>query len=244
MFRKRRVRPTGSPDDLVAIVEKGVDPHVVVFHEPQSVPAEQFRGLRNSLVSLNSERAPRVLAVTSALRGEGKSVAVVNLGCAFAELRETRVILVDADLRDPSLEDLLGLAPGPGLHEALTGRLPLEQAIRPTFLRGLSFLGAGGPAEHSIEILASGRFKPILDALKESYHYILVDTPPALAVTDAGVVGRSADGILLVVRLESTPRSRVEQALAVLQGLGGNVLGTFLTGVPLSARRKDAYAYR
>ncbi|HET6201303.1 MAG TPA: CpsD/CapB family tyrosine-protein kinase [Planctomycetota bacterium] len=238
------MHPTGSPEEFVAIVEKGVDPHVVVFHEPHSVPAEQFRGLRNSLVSLNPERAPRVLAVTSALRGEGKSVAVVNLACAFAELRETRVVLVDADLRDPSVEALLGIAPGPGLCEVLSGRLPLEQAVRPTFLRGLSFLGPGEGAEASAEILASGRLKPVLDALKESSHYILVDTPPALAVTDAGVIGRSADGILLVVRLESTPRARVEQAIAVLDGLGGNVLGIFLTGVPLGTRRKDAYAYR
>src|SRR5437867_2243387 len=149
MFRRRRVRPTGSPDEFVAIVDKGVDPHVVVFHEPQSVPAEQFRGLRNSLVSLNPDRAPRVLAVTSSLRGEGKSVAIVNLACALAELRETRVILVDADLRDPSLEPLLGMAPGPGLCEVLTGRLPLERAVRPTFLRGLSLLGPGEATEVS-----------------------------------------------------------------------------------------------
>ena len=244
MMRERKVRPTGSPGDLVGILEKGVDPHVVVFHEPQSVPAEQFRGLRNSLVSLNSDRAPRVIAVTSALRGEGKSVAIANLACTLVELRETRVILVDADLRDPSIETLLGVAPGPGLCEVLSGRLPLDQAIRGTFLRGLSLLGPGEATEASAEFLASGRLKPVLDALKETYHYILVDTPPALAVTDAGVVGRSADGILLVVRLESTPRARVEQAIAILENLGGNVFGTFLTGVPLGTGRKDSYAYR
>jgi succinoglycan biosynthesis transport protein ExoP len=243
MLRKQRTPPGNPPDDLIVVVEKGVDPHIVVFHEPRGIPAEQFRGLRNGLVSLNPDRAPRVIAVTSALRGEGKSVAVVNLGCALAELRETRVILVDGDLRNPSIEKLLGLAPSTGLTEVLAGRQPLDHAVRSTFLRGLSVLGAGEPPENSSELLASGRLKPVLDALKESFHFILVDTPPALALTDAGVLGRAADGILFVVRLESTPRARVEQAMSLLESLGGNILGTFLTGVPLGSDKK-AYAYR
>lgn len=244
MFRRKKPGTTEGSRDVVVLVEKGVDPHLVVFHEPRGIPAEQFRGLRNSLVSLNGERAPRVVAVTSAVRGEGKSVTAVNLALALVESRETRVVLVDGDLRSPSVERLLGLAPRPGLTELLEGGIRLDEAVRDTFLRGLSVVGAGEPPENPSELLASGRLKPILDGLKESFHFILVDSPTALALTDASVIGRSADGILLVVRLDSTPRASVEQAISILEKLGGNVLGTFLTGVPVGPESRKGRAYK
>jgi receptor protein-tyrosine kinase len=233
-------------DDSIpfALVEKGIDPHLLVFHEPAGVAAEQFRGLRNAIETLNPEGAPRVIVVSSALNGEGKSVTAANLAAALAERRQTRVVLVDGDLRSPAVEKLFGLPPAPGLAELLRDQESLENVIRPTVVRGVSILGAGRePPESPAELLASGRHRPIFNALKESFQYILVDTPPTLVFTDASLLGSEADGILLVVRLERTPRARVEQAIALLEKLGGHVLGTFLTGARFVPQHRGAYAY-
>jgi len=226
-----------------ALVEKAVDPHVLVFHEPAGPAAEQFRGLRNAIETLNPEGAPRVLVVTSALNGEGKSVTTANLAAALAERRRTQVVIVEGDLRSPAVEKIFGLPAGPGLAELLRDQASLEKVIRPTVVRGVSVIGAGELPESPAELLASGRHRSVFHALKETFHYILVDTPPALVFTDASLLGSEADGILLVVRLERTPRARVEQSVALLEKLGGHVLGTFLTGARFVPHHRGAYAY-
>lgn len=204
---------------------------VVMVTDPRSLRAEQYRTLRNSIVALNPEGAPRTVVLTSALRGEGKTVSSVNLAIALAEMPNTRVLVVDANLHHPGAERILGLPRRQGLSELLSGRLSLDQAVRALSVPGVSILGAGATPKNPSELLASDRLKIVLSQLKQRFNYVLLDAPETLAISDATLLGALADGVVLVVKLSTTPRQYVEQAHNLLENLGSNVLGTCVTGV-------------
>ena len=202
---------------------------LAVVHEPRGQIAEQFRSLRNSIQALNPEGAPRTLVVTSSLRGEGKTVAALNIALALAEMPGNQVLIVDANLHAPAVEDYLSLPRRQGLSELLAGRLPLDSATRPTSVPSLAVIGAGSNPRNPSELLASDRMRTLLRTLKQRYSYVVIDTPEATTTSDASVMGSIADGILLVVRQGFTPRHYVEATHNQLEALGGNVLGTCLT---------------
>lgn len=202
---------------------------IAMVAAPRSHIAEQFRSLRNSITALNPEGAPRSVVITSALRGEGKTVSSINLAIALAEVPGTRVLLVDADLHHPSLEHYLGLPRRQGLTELLRGQCPLDRAIRQTSAPNVSVLGAGELPRNPSELLGSERMRTVLASFKQRFSYILIDTPEALTISDASLLGAIADGVLLVVRLGYTPRHFVEQTHNMLETMGSNVLGTCLT---------------
>ncbi len=205
---------------------------IAIARDPRGPIAEQFRQLRNAITALNPEGAPRTVVMASALRGEGKTVGTINLGLAMSEVPSTRVLLVDADLHRPGLEDYLGLPRRQGLVEVIRGTCPIDRAIRATSVEGVSVLGPGQLPENPSELLGSDRVKMVLGACKQRFKYILIDTPEAATISDASMLGALADGIVLVVRLGTTPRSVVEETYNRLEALGGNVLGTLLTGAP------------
>ena len=197
---------------------------------PRSRIAEQFRALRNSIQALNPDGAPRSIVLTSAVRGEGKSVAAINLALALAEVPGTHVLLVDADLHAPSLESYLDLPRRAGLSELLGGRVGMDRAIRATSVPNVSLLAAGELPVNPTELIGSERMRTLLGACKQRFSYILIDTPEASTISDAALLGSVCDGVVLVVRLGSTPRHIVEQTYNMLETMGGNVLGTCLTG--------------
>lgn len=234
MFRKKQgpEAPDGNRDlanDMVVIVDHTVNPYLVLFHEPAGYRAEQVRALRNRLVAMNPDGEPKTLVVTSAVREEGKTIAALNLAMAFAELERHRVVLVDADLRRPACEQYLNLNREPGLSDVLLGRAPVDRLLRPAGYRSLMLLGAGTRVDNPAEVLGSSRLDELLHRLKESFQYVVIDTPPVLASTDAGVMSASADGTLVVVRLERSIKKQTREAVRTLQDMGGNVLGTFVT---------------
>jgi capsular exopolysaccharide synthesis family protein len=202
---------------------------IAIARDPRGPIAEQFRQLRNSITALNPEGAPRTIVLASAVRGEGKTVSTINLGLAMAEVPGTGILLVDADLHRPMLESYLGLPRRQGLVEVISGTCPLDRAIRATSVEGVSVLGPGVLPRNPSELLGSERVKMVIGAFKQRFKYILIDTPEAGAISDASMLGAMADGIVLVVRLGSTPRNLVEETHNRLEALGGNVLGTLLT---------------
>jgi len=206
---------------------------IAVVARPRSQVAEQFRGLRNSIQALNPDGASHTLVVTSALRGEGKTVACLNLAFAMAELSGTQVLVLDADLHHPALEEYLNLPRRQGLTEVLRGKLPIDQAIRQTSVPGVSIMGAGELPHNPSELLGSDRMRSVMNRLRQNFSYVLIDTPESMTISDASLLGAMSDGILLVVRLGETPRHYVEQTHNTLEALGGNVLGTCLTGANL-----------
>lgn len=237
MFRSRKLSKSDAEaskaidQDMVVIVDRAVNPYLVLFHEPAGFRAEQIRGLRNRLVAMNPDGEAKTLVVTSAVRGEGKSVAAINLAMAFAELERQQVVLVDADLRRPAIENYLNINPQAGLSDLLLGRTALERVLRPAGYRNLQILGAGARVENPAEILGPSRLDELFNRLKERFQYVVIDTPPVLPSTDAGVLASRADGTLLVLRLEHSSKIHSLDALRRLQDLGANVLGSFVTEV-------------
>lgn len=229
--------PIGNPDESRKVPVTREE--LVVASAPGSQHAEQFRALRNSLVALNPDHAPRTVVLTSALRGEGKTTATLNLAFALAETPGAKVLVIDANLHAPSVEEYLGVARGQGLSELLGGRLSPDQAIRPTALNGVSFIGPGSTPAKPSELLASERMKTLLRTLKQRFNYVLIDTPETTTTSDAAVLAAMADGVVLVVRIASTPRGYVDQACRTLEAMGANLLGTCLMGaeLPDTARR-------
>jgi tyrosine-protein kinase Etk/Wzc len=127
------------------------------------------------------------------------------------------------------MERYLDLPRRQGLTEVLTGTLAIGAAIRKTSVKGLSIMSAGAQPENSSELIGSERMKTVLNALRQRYSYVLIDTPQALTISDASQLGAIADGVLMVVRLGYTPRHYVEQTVNTIEALGGNILGTCLT---------------
>ncbi len=234
--------------DTVVIVDESIgqpvdqllNPYLVLFHDPTGYRAEQVRGLRNKLIAMNPDSAAKTLVVTSAIRGEGKSVTAINLAMAFAERERTPVILVDADMRFPTAERYLHLDPAEGLSEVLFGHAGLEQAVRPSGVRNLAILGAGSRIAVPSELLVGNRIEELYARLKERYQYVVIDTPPVVPATDASMLSASADGTLLVVRLEHSSKSLARDAVRNLRDLGANVLGVFVTEVRGSTPETDA----
>ncbi len=209
---------------------------LVVATQPRSAAAEQYRRLRSALLAQNPEGAPRTVMITSAVEGEGKSLATLNLGLALAERPRARILVVDGDLRKPAVEYYLGLPRAQGLAEVLDGWLSLDHAIRKTSVPGLDFIGAGQVRHGGRRALNVDRMRSTLNALKQRYDYVLLDSPPAYVLTDPSVLGTTTDGILLVVRLRSTERHLVEETQRLLESTGGNVLGVCLLGADVHGR--------
>lgn len=237
MFRSRKQSlgagptPNASGEDMLVIVDRAVHPLIVLFHDSAGFRAEQFRGLRNKLIAMNPDGASKTLVITSAIRGEGKTVTAINLAMAFAELDQTPALLVDADLRSSSVEKYLNLNPQVGFSDVLMGNADLQQGIRHVGFRNLSIMGAGTKLSGPSEVLTAPRVTELFDRLKERYTYVIVDTPPVMPSTDASVMAARADGTLAVVRLEHSSKTLTKEAIRNLQDLGANMLGTFLTEV-------------
>ncbi|MBL9078893.1 MAG: CpsD/CapB family tyrosine-protein kinase [Planctomycetes bacterium] len=229
---------------MVVIVDQSVNPYLVLFHEPAGYRAEQVRALRNRLVAMNPDGEPKTLVVTSAVRDEGKTIAALNLAMAMAELERQQVVLIDADLRRPGCERYLNLNPEPGLTDVLLGRTTVEKVLRPAGYRQLMLIGPGTRVGNPAEVLSSSRLDELLQRLKERYQYIVVDTPPVLPSTDAGVLASRTDGTLVVVRLEKSMKKQTRDAVRTLQDMGANVLGCFVTelrGADPESDRRLAY---
>jgi capsular exopolysaccharide synthesis family protein len=231
LFRKSTPPPPLKP----AEPDEGLDvpierEELVLRSAPGSPVAEQFRRLWSSIEALNPDGAPRTVMITSALQGEGKTVAALNLALAFCERPQSRIVLVDADLRNPSLEAYLGLPRRQGFSELLEGRLALDRAIRRTSEPGLDIIGAGQPPENPTKIIRIDRLKALFHGLKQRYDYVVIDAPPAHLLTEPHLIGAASDGILLAVRLGSTPKGLAEETSQQLESMGGNLLGVCLLG--------------
>lgn len=234
MFRSRKYKSeaaAANADDMLVIVDRAVNPYLVMFHDPAGYRAEQIRALRNRLVTMNADGEPKTLVVTSSGRNEGKSVTAINLAMALSELERNEVLLIDADLRRPSVERYLNLNPQPGLSDVLLGNVQIDKALRPVGHRGLMLMGSGTRVPNPAEVLSATRIDELFARLKERFQYIVIDTPPALPSTDAAVLAARADGTLFILRLEHTLKGNAREALRNLQDLGANVLGTFVSEI-------------
>jgi succinoglycan biosynthesis transport protein ExoP len=225
----RKVAGYASGAHRAATAGNGGD-DLPVLHEPWSRVAEAFRSMRTALLFSASGTPPKVIVVTSARTGEGKTIASLNLASTLAELG-ARTLLVDADLRHPRCHTAFGVANDRGLSTCLAGRPEVEDLIRPLEVPGLFFLPAGPPPRNPAEVVGSFRMRMMLEALKKRFDFVIIDTPPVLPVTDAAILAREADGVVLVVKGNDTPREVVRRARDRLVQAGASFLGVMMNNV-------------
>jgi capsular exopolysaccharide synthesis family protein len=191
-----------------------LDSRLVSFTNPGSFAAEQYQGLRLTIERLTKAQGPQVLAVTSPAAGEGKTLTAVNLAGALARESDGRVLLIDADLRRPSVAATLGLATSPGLTDVLAGDgLEFSAAAQVVPPLKLWAVPSGTPGAGIHRLLRSNRFEPLLQRARQEYDVIIVDTPPLLPVFDSAVLARIVDRLLIVVAANQTPRKLLGEAL-------------------------------
>ena len=204
---------------------------------PVQLAGEAFRSIRAFVLHSRALDTPRTILVTSAQPQEGKSFNAVNLAVALAEAGQT-VLLIDADLRRSSCHRAFGLEPPRvGLSSVLYRGLPPEVALLTTGVPNLTFLPAGPRPPDPSALLSSDRTRGLLAGLRERFPWVIIDSPPVLAVSDATVLASLADGVLLVVRAHSTPLEAVLLARDRLQALGARMLGVVLNDVRLARNR-------
>jgi len=225
--------------DAASPVPRGAD-ELLVVHDPWSRVAEAFRSMRTVLFANPAAPPPKVILVTSARPGEGKTVASLNLASALAELG-ARTLLIDADLRHPRCHKALGVADDEGLSSWLGGQIELDALVRTLDVPGLFFLPAGPAPRSPAELVASPRMQWALTLLRERFDFIVLDTPPVLAVTDAAVLARESDGVILVVKGRDTEAEAVRRARDALVLAGASILGVLMNDVGLEWG--DSYLY-
>ncbi|WP_157683361.1 polysaccharide biosynthesis tyrosine autokinase [Microlunatus soli] len=207
-----------------------------------SARAEAFRQLRTAIQFADVDNPMKIVAVTSSMSGEGKSGVSANLAMAFAEAGH-RVLLMDADLRRPSIADYFGLEGSRGLTNALVGQVDIDDVIQGWGDRHrLSVLPAGAVPPNPSEILGSQRMAAMLDDFRSGYDVIVIDTPPLLPVTDAAIIAAKADGALVIARYGKTKRQEFAGSTDALRAVDARIVGAVINRVP-TKKRGAAYDY-
>ena len=236
----KTAREGANPKRLVIASSKEAV-EMVAQARPHSQMAESYRALRTSLLLTNLGAPPKVIMITSALPQEGKTTTSMNTALVLAQ-KGIRVLLIDADLRRPSIHKILGMGPRSGLSNVLTGSATLQQTItRSSILPNLSILPAGTPPPNPAELLASANMRDVLEELRGQYDHIVLDTPPTLSVTDAVVLSPRADAIVLVIRSGQTTKQALRRSRDILTQVNAKVSGVLLNAVDLSS--PDYYYY-
>ncbi len=247
--RSLKLRRPGDAHRYLQLREFGTIPNIKTPHVRKSwlgtgkvdsvQPAPQSTALNDSfhgaldalLYQMNEAQAPKVVAVVSAIPQEGKTTLAASLGLALADLQK-RVLIVDADMRNPSMSQHFHLGPGPGLTALLSAQSikieQMNQLIQPTVEKNVSILPCGETPASIARLLAAGHLREILSVLRDRYDIVLIDTAPVLLFPETRMIGRNADGVVLVTRSNKTSVDVHRQAVKVLAESGSKILGTIL----------------
>ncbi len=213
---------------LERISVAGVHARLILLTEPDSAGCEQFRMLRTQLFHAAETRSLKLITLTSALAGEGKTSTLLNLALAIAQSKEKRVLVIDGDLRRPSVAAYLGIKPVAGLEEALTGSIEFREAVTRIDGSEIYVLPVTTESRNPTERLSSGRLGEILAELRDGFDFILIDSPPVMPFADARLLANHSDGVMMVVRAGLAPFETVEKALEILPA--DRMLGVVLNG--------------
>jgi capsular exopolysaccharide synthesis family protein len=248
------VIPTATTDkndksggDDALLIRPDLDPvELVTWNRKFSLLAEAFRTTLTSLLfSGHNGDQPRLIVLTSANPSEGKTTVTINLAISLAEINR-RVLLIDADMRRPRLQNLFDLGQGPGLADLLREKtagehLTPDEVICPTAIPGLYIMRSGRNSGVVSNLLHSARLPALLEQLRNEFDNVVIDTPPALHISDARVIGRLADAVLLIVRAGQTTRDAAQMVKQRFGEDGTPLLGTILNGWN---PKHDVYGYK
>jgi tyrosine-protein kinase len=225
---------------MVAFDQKVPRHPVILRQEPLAAPSEAVRRLRTNLQFVSAANRLKSIVISSSIPGEGKSTMAINLAVSLADTG-ARVILVDADLRRPSIAEYAGIEGSVGLTTVLIGRADVEDVVQPFGTTTLDLLPAGQIPPNPSELLGSPAMIGLLDRLTTSYDMVLLDSPPLLPVTDAAVLSKLAGGALIVVGADRIHRPQLQETLGSLKTVGAHVLGVVLNKI--DRREAGTYGY-
>lgn len=214
--------------------------HLLSEDSPFAVQ-EAYKAIRTNVMFSIPEEKCKKIVITSSMQGEAKSTTATNLGIAFAQ-NNSKVLLIDCDLRLPTDAAKLKAKEKPGLSNLLVGMCKEERAIQ-HLSQGLDLLPAGDIPPNPTELLGSARMTALLESLSEKYEYILLDTPPVCTVADAAILAKQTSGVIIVVRQGVSTQDSVNEALQKLEFADAKVLGFIFTGVENEKQKKGGYGY-
>ncbi len=213
---------------------------IITHQNPKSPISEAYRALRTNIQFSSIDEELRVIMVTSAGPGEGKSTTLINLAVAYAQT-DKKVLIIDGDLRKPTMHHTLRVSNRWGLTNLLTNQLTIREVLQDTFIPNLQIITSGPIPPNPSEILASKKMISTIEELKQRFDVILIDAPPAIAVTDSQIIASRTDGVILVVNSDKTKREAVLKAKQNLDNVRARILGVVLNNV--DRKNKDAYYY-
>ncbi|MBX7372886.1 CpsD/CapB family tyrosine-protein kinase [Clostridium chauvoei] len=199
---------------------------LVVENKPKSVIAESYRTLRTNIQYSSFDKEYKAIVITSSEPGEGKSTTAANLALSLAQ-GEKKVVLIDCDLRKPSIHKKFKVSNATGLSDVLIGKERLSNTLK-RHGENLLILPSGKIPPNPSEMLSSKAMSNLLEELKEDFDYIIIDTPPIQAVTDSQILSTKVDGTLLVIRAKETKRESVHNAVNLLKKVNAHIMGTVL----------------
>jgi receptor protein-tyrosine kinase len=214
----------------------------ISFVGNKSAIAEAFRKLRTNLQFLAVDNPPRVIVITSSLPNEGKSTTAINIALALAEA-EHKVLLVDGDMRRAMLGKYLDLIGSVGLSTVLSGAADLSDVLQKTRFPGLTVLTSGTIPPNPSELLGSLRAKKVIAEMRAQFDYVIIDSSPLLAVTDAAILASNSDGVLVMARFGKSKREQLIHAVGNLEDVGAPLLGAVFTMTPAHGGGSYGYGY-
>ena len=215
---------------------------IISYNDPKSVISEQYRAIRTNIEYSNVDQNTKTILVTSSDKNEGKTTTVSNLAVSFANLNK-KVLIIDCDLRNPSIHKMFKLNNIYGLTDILAKDRAVDKCIQETELKNLYVLTAGATPPNPAEILSSEKMKNLIEDLKNIYDYIFIDTPPIGLVTDAGVLSSFIDGVVLVVKSESVEKKYLEETKKKLDAVDARILGAILNSYKSEQKDYNYYSY-
>ncbi|PDY79677.1 CpsD/CapB family tyrosine-protein kinase [Bacillus cereus] len=212
---------------------------LITHKEPKSRIAEQYRNIRTNIEFTSVDNHIRSIVVTSADPGDGKTTTIANLAVVFGQ-QGKKVLVIGADLRKPTIQNLFAIHHSNGLTSLLSGQAKLMQCIQKTDVENVYLMASGPIPPNPAELLGN---RVMDEALLEAYNMfdiILIDTPPVLVVTDAQILANKCDGVILVVRSEQTEKDNIVKAKQILDKASGKLLGVVLND---KREEKEQYGY-
>ncbi len=204
---------------------------MICVHDRKSAAAEAYRSIRTGLLLAASGDGTPVFLVTSAVDEEGKTTTATNVAAALAQTQK-RVLLVDGDMRRSSVHRVFGMEKDQGLSTCLADGVDAKEVVKESEVPSLSVVTAGASPENPSELLGSDRMHTFLEWARQNFDYVVIDSPPVAAVTDASVLAPQVDAILMVVRAERTPRRAVSHGRELLENAKGRITGAILNDIP------------
>ncbi|MBC8432090.1 MAG: polysaccharide biosynthesis tyrosine autokinase [Desulfobacterales bacterium] len=221
---------------------KDFPPEMVVLNSPKSTASEAYRGIRTNILFSSAEFEPQVIMVTSSGPQEGKTITSSNLAITMAQ-SGNKVVLLDCDMRRPRVNKLFGISRNRGMTNLLVEKTDLKLTVFNTSIPNLHVIPSGPIPPNPSEILGSKRMEELIEVLRKNFTRIIIDTPPITAVTDAALLGKLSDGVVLVVRANRTVRDMAKTGLEQLTAVGAKLLGVVLNGVSMGRGSYYYYQY-